>query len=823
MNPHVCRDKSLLLIVLFSLLVVVSCSRSSDPDDLDMSRSSDMESAIDMRSQPDLSQPPPDQDTQDSNMDMPDAQALDMSSDMKPKPQLLDPNTLISDDDILAAVNPFIGSGGVGFGYAAMTPLAQVPLGLAKVGPDTTRQGIHASNQHMSGYHYDDPHVRGFSHLHFVGTGVADYGNLRTYPARNLDKVGTRRWFATQDKAQEEASPGYYKTVLVEPDTQVELTATLRGAAHRYTFNGPSQPALLAVDIASSVRDSGVQDLAMTINPSKKEISGWVLYKGGYVGRRFPFTLHFAISLSHAPDDAFVWNDNGLDEAVMSLDAGQSSTGGAVLRWDDTPSEPVEMRVGLSLVDLESARAHLEEEVGWQRSFDDIHQAARDAWLQRLSSVRVAGGTQSERNIFYTALYNAFRMPTRLDTLDGRYPGLDGQVHDTTHPYYTDLSLWDSFRTTHPLYNLIAPDVQRDVLLSLLTMRRDGGVLPKWPAGTSYTGGMVGSSADMLLGESAAKGLQGVDWEEALAAVLETADNMVPETAIGPSRSGIGSYLSHGYVAAEESSGSASVTLEYAYNDWAISHLAKVVGQDDVAARFEQRSLSYRNIFDPDTGFFRAKTLDGQFVPGFKSDVSEDRSGENFVEGSAWHYRFYALQDIEGLVTLIGGADVLAMLLEQLFEQSSFGDQLLGRNSLPDVYYWHGNQPPLHSVSLFAFSSTPERQYHWLEEIRTRYYDETPAGLPGNDDGGTLSSWYVLHALGLYPVAGSADYILSVPIFTHAVVELGDAHTVEVKAPHTAPWSRVVNAVKLDEQPVSTPRVSHGELVDKTLVFDVVE
>lgn len=803
----------LCVTLVLTCLQACSTDPETQPDEMNTAdASSDASAVVDMEQG----------DTPLDSAEEVDLTAMsDMSDvpDMLVRPELLDPVKLTTDEEILAAVNPFIGTGGQGFGYAAMTPAAQLPLGLVKVGPDTTSSSSHGSQQHMSGYNDLDPHVRGFSHLHFVGTGVADYGNLRVYPSRTLDRVGTRGWFATHDRTTEEASPGYYTTELVEPAVKVELTPSLRGAAHRYTFKG-DEAVHIAVDVTSSVIDRDALDAAVEVDVSTGEVHGWVLYQGGYVGRRFPFKLHFVMQTNVPPDDALVWHEDGLLSGQTSLPSGEHEQAGAVLSWQSPPDSPIELRVGLSLVDEQGARAHLEQEVPFSKSFEQIHDAARQSWIERLSAIRVAGGTASERAIFYTALYNAFRMPTRFDDHDGRYPGLDQQIHIAPHPYYTDLSLWDSFRTTHPLYDLIAPDVQRDVLLSLLAMHRDGGVIPRWPAALSYTGGMVGSSADMLFGGSAAKGLDGVPWDEALAATLEVADGLVPETALGGGRNGIEPYIALGYVPAEASSGSASVTLEYAYNDWAVHHLATAAGDQATASRFLTRSSSYKNLFDADSRFFRARHEDGSFVEKFNPKVVEDRSGANFVEGSAWHYRFYALQDLEGLVELLGGPAELATLLTTLFEESSFGESILGRNFLPEPYYWHGNQPPIHSVSLFAFSATPDAQHTWLERLRQTYYDETPAGLPGNDDGGTLSSWYVFHALGFYPIAGSDQYILGSPIFTLAQVRLQDGALLNIGAPDTSPWRRVVSEVQLDGAPVDTaPRLSHGSLAGATLRF----
>ena len=638
--------------------------------------------------------------------------------------------------------------------------------------------------------------------------------------------------FATQDRAQELAEPGYYATRLLEPAVKAELTASLRGAAHRYTFEAPAEGAgdsqgavHVAIDAASSVRDDdGAQAIALRWDEEAGLLLGSVRYQGAYVGRQRPFTLHFAAAIAPRPDEVKLWGEEEIpQQGLIELPEGTERRGGALLSWDAAPSDPVELRFGLSMVDASGALAHLEQEVSLEHDFGSIRERARAAWLERLGTIRVAGGTLKERILFYTALYNAFRMPTRFDDHDGRYPGLDGLIHQADHAYYTDLSLWDSFRTTHPLYDAIAPDVQRDVLKSLLAMARDGGTVPRWPAATSYTGGMIGTSADLLFGGSASKNLSGIDWASALSTLLLTADGKAPEGAAFQGREGIQSYIERGYVASDQHSGSASMTLEYAYNDWGVAAVARAAGEQEVAERMTQRSRSYKAIFDAERGFFRARQTDGSWRDGFKPEAVEGRHGDHFVEGSAWHYRFYAMQDLEGLVELHGGPGEFGERLEALFENSTFGVGVLKvKHILPEPYYWHGNQPSLHNVSLFALSDRPERQAYWLERIREEYYDVTPAGLAGNDDGGTLSSWYVWHALGLYPIAGSAQYLLGSPVFTRAEVRSSGGEQWSMRANGSAPWRREIGEVSLGDAPLTAPRVAHEALQGETLDFEIL-
>ncbi len=584
---------------------------------------------------------------------------------------------LIGPEQAYDLVDPFIGTGGLIFGYAALTPAAQAPLGLVKLGPDTTSNGAHAEQQHMSGYLHRDMHVRGFSHLHFVGTGVADYGNLRVMPTRSLDRVGAvaSSWFATQDRTREDASPGFYTTRLVEPDVDVELVALPRVGLHRYTFAASAESAHLAIDFAASVADRGIQAGEVTVTPEGR-VTGWLRYRGGYVGRGNPFTLYVAGSVSPPPDRAHVWSEDGMLPDTQTVSS--EETVGAVLTYDAAPAQPVELRVGVSVVSSQHAQENLQEASHTTMTFEEARAQVRQLWLDRLGAIRVAGGTAEERVIFYTALYNAFRMPTEFGEEDGSYAGIDGEVHRGFEGgrYLSDLSLWDSFRTTHPLYTLIAPDVQRDALRSLLQMARDGGAVPRWPAALSYTGGMIGSSADVVFGDSATKGLSGIDWAEALDAVLITADGPPPPTAGYSGRAAMDAYLSLGWTPTERTNEAASRTLEFAYHDFGVANLASAAGEEAIAARFQERSRNYTHLWDEDTQFFRARDEAGD-IPlmedPFDPEAKGDRGGLEFTEGSAWHWRFYVPHDPEGLIELFGGDEAFIAALEAFFANSAFG------------------------------------------------------------------------------------------------------------------------------------------------------
>lgn len=657
----------------------------------------------------------------------------------------------VTGDEALDYVDPLIGTGGVGFAYAGMTPAVQTPLGFMRVGPDTTRGGSHsAAFHHFSGYYWEDPQIRGFSHTHFVGTGTADYGNLRVAfaDASRLDRP-PRGWWLTKTPGSEVAQPGYYRVALDE-GVVAELTAAQHVAIHRYTV---PRTQYLAIDPTASVDDIGILDGSVRIEGGR--ISGRVHYKGDYVGRGNALELFFDGQIAPAPAETLVWD--GVAFVPGTETAGAETA--LAMQWEADAT--VTLRLGISLVSAENAARRYDEIAS--TSFEQMRASTRAEWADVLDRVQVSGGSQKQRQNFYTALYNCFRMPSRLDEY-GQYPGLDAQVHDVDHAYYSDLSLWDTYRTLHPLWTIIAPDETRDVLRSLVAMGRDGGYIPRWPAGLSYTSGMEGESAALLFAEGATKGIDGVDYETAYQLLSETADHAVPEGAPYAGRSGIEDYIEFGWVPNDRHSSAASNTLEYALDDNALAVLAAHLGHGTDAARYRERAGYYRNIWDDETRFFRPRNADGSFIEPFSKTMFNDRSGD-FAEGSAWHYRFSATHDAAGLIALFGGPEPFIAELDTFMEESILFTGDRGRLLLPDPYYWHTNQPPLHAPFLYGPAGRWDLLQYWVSQILEFAYDTTPDGLVGNDDGGTLSAWYVLAATGLFPIVGTDRWWTFEPIF----------------------------------------------------------
>ena len=750
---------------------------------------------------------------------IPDAESASadaaLDPDLGPVPA---PAPLVGPDEALTLVDPFIGTGGFGFGYAAMTPAAQVPLGMVRLGPDTTRAGAHPKLWHFSGYFHGDPDVRGFSHTHFVGTGAADYGNVRVLPygALPLD-ADLGALFVPIDKAAEAASPGEYAVRLLtgdgDPLVDVALAASTRGGVHRYDFAPGDGPRHLLFDLAASVGDEGVLDAEVRIDGGA--LTGRVRYDGPFVGRRQPFDLWVSATIDPPPDRAWVWDAEGerLDE-----NEARGEKAGAVLAWD--ASGRVELRVALSYVDADHAAANRADGLD-DRSFEEVRDAARAMWKDKLGRVRIAGGTHVDRRIFYTAQYHAYVMPTRLDEFGGQYRGFDAEVHDADgFRYYTDMSLWDTFRTLHPWYVLTDPDVQRDCLRSLLAMGEQGGYIPAWPAALSYTGSMIGTSADFLFAGSAVKGIDGVDYEAAYDRLMLTALAPVPPGAPFRGRSDIADYLELGYVAADRHSHSVSKTLEYVYADAALAGLAVRLDRPE-AERLAERGRGYAALWDPETAFFQPRRADGTFARA-ASLTQVQMSGGDYTEGSPWHWRFYAPHDPEGLAALFGGQEALATALDAFFAESGLGRAMPVNKTVPDAHYWHGNEPAIHSAYLFWAADRSDRLAHWVRQIQTRLYSDGLDGIPGNDDGGTLSAWYLFSALGVMPIAGTDRYHLGPPLFPRAELDVGDGTILRIEAPDASRHVAQIRAIRLDGSPVDGGMLRHADLMGgATLEFDL--
>ncbi len=695
----------------------------------------------------------------------------------------------------VSEVNPFIGTGGIGYGVGSTYPGACLPFGMARPGPDTATLGTHVSFHHCSGYHYSDNQVRGFSHFRLSGIGVADYGNVMLMPTLNdsgdyLKESSYRARFGHDD---ESAEPGYYTVVLSGSGIRAELSATRHCGVHRYTF--PKSGGRVVVSASHAIMEGQSGGGWLEVNEDAGEVFGMSSVKGGLSGRQGGVDIYFS---ARFPEGI---SDFGVRGSEVS---GSRASGERAVAWvEPAGAGPVFAAVGLSFISVEKAREHLDAEVS-DKGFDEIRTEALAAWRDALSTVEVTGGSADERAIFATAMYHAHIMPTDVTEAGGVYKGFDEAVHRAEgFRYHTDFSLWDTFRTLHPLLNLVQPERSGHMMQSLVKMSEQGGYMPKWPTAYRYSSCMIGASGDNVIADAWLKGVRDFDVEAAYSAMRNLAMNPVPESAGYAGRVGIEDYRELGYVPADRWGSAASRTIEFSVNDWCIANLARALGKDHDAALFDERSKNWRGLYDPDTGYLRGKNADGSWARPFLPSIWTDY----YVEGNARQWLWAPLHDVEGLIELTGGKENFATRLEEFFEKGSRRPDTL----LWDTFYWHGNEPDIHAAYLFNHADRPDlcqKRVRWIMENK---YKNAPNGLDGNDDCGTLSAWYVFSALGFYPFAGSDLYLIGSPIFDSATISVG-AEKLEIKTAGDPAENIHVKGVTLNGRPLPGPFFRHGDI-----------
>ncbi len=707
-------------------------------------------------------------------------------------------------------VNVFSATGGWPWMCGHDTPAACVPFGMVRLGPDTRTLLVDQTGVNRSGYYYNDNKLIGFSHTRLVGADAQEGGVFRIFPTvpSRLEKAMGKDRFTRFSHDKETAFPGYYAVLLPKEQILAELTATTRAGVHRYTFKNGEAPHLL-LDATSCIGDKRVENGVLSINPGKSEVEGSARLYGSFSGRYDGLDVYFAARFSRPFASFATWN-GGKWSAAPS--AAGNDIGADLSFAPDGKETTVEVRLAISYVSLGNARLNLEAEAAG-KSFEDVYAAARDAWEQRLSAIRVQGGTKERRRVFHTALYRAFQMPTIFTDVNGEYIGFDRAVRKAEgFTYYTDFSLWDTFRTVHPLYSLIARKEHRDMMMSLVEMAKAGGAFPRWPSGCGYTNCMFGTPADIAVTEAWLKGVRGFDIQTAYQSMRQVAMTGPPEGCRFGGRGGLEHYLRSEYCPTDKMNKSVSATLEYTYADHSLSLLAKELGFNDDAALFDRRSRWYRNTWNPATQFFQPRDTAGNFSTAFDplilSYVDFDQKfTKDFVEGSAMQWRWSVPFDPEGLVGLFKNPDFFVSELENYMKNAT---PTVGEWN-PGPHYWHGNEPYIHAPYLFNAAGRPDLTQKWVRWILDTKYKDTYYGLDGNNDGGTLSSWYVFSALGFYPLAGSARYELGAPLFEKADV-LIDGKTLTIEAANYGDNNALAASVSLNGAPLAATHFTHDQI-----------
>ena len=715
-------------------------------------------------------------------------------------------------------VNPFIGTGGIPWVCANNFPGATLPFGMVRLSPETASMIINEKAINTSGYYYPDNEILGFSHTRLVGTGATDGGHFLVIPSVEIMENGSpyKEQLFSFSHSDELAFPGYYAVKLPDPNVLVELTSTERVGVHRYTFDSEETPSIL-INVTNALGDKNSSEGEVNIFPKRRELTGSVRTFGSFAGRYGGVKVYFIAQFDQAFSEFGIWKD-GVIASNLKRTTGDDF--GVYLSFPDSQRQQIiQLNMAISCVSIENARDNLEAEVA-DADFNQILARAKEAWEKKLSLIRIKNGSVEQKMIFYTALYHVFNMPTIFNDVNGAYFGFDRHVHQVSgFKYFTDLSLWDTFRTVHPLFNLIARKDQRDMLISLVEMsKQGGGWLPRWPSGNGYTNSMLGTPADIVIAESYLKGIYDFDVESAYKAMRRAALGPVPHDSPYSGREGVEYYLKYHYCPAELMDEAVSRTLEFAYADYSISLLADKLDYKEDAALFGEHARYYRNLWNPDTQYFQPRDTLGNFVAKFKPLLLTylDRNGKytnDYVEGSALQWRWAIPFDSGGLIALFKSDEYFINELNDFFALS---DPEIGRWN-PGPYYWHGNEPDIYAPYLFNDAGRPDLTQKWVRWILDNKYSNSYDGLDGNDDAGTLSAWYVFSVLGFFPVAGTDIYQIGAPLFERAEIEI-DGKQLIIIADNYSPEHIYVHKVWLNDSLLNRTWIRHYEIAEGGLL-----
>ena len=713
--------------------------------------------------------------------------------------------------DYAAFVNPFIGTGGHGHTY----PGAVVPSGMIHPSPDTRIMGWDA----CSGYYDTDSIINGFSHLHLSGTGCGDYGEVLLMPTVGEQHIGTptneqSMPYASRFSHQKElATPGYYAVHLDTYGVEAELTASPRVAMHRYTFPESSEAGFI-LDLDYSLQGQYNRALSLeVVNDSTlrgyKNTNSWAWRHDLWFQAVFskPFTCEIITDT--------IQQANGRRPMPVKK---------ALLHFATADQEQVLVKVALSSVDAEGAEKNLAEIPHWD--FDRVKEEARADWNRYLGKIDIDTPNEEQRTVFYTALYHTGISPSLFTDIDGRYRGLDREVHtaEADKPMYTIFSLWDTFRALHPLLTIVDPAQNSRYIQALLTQYQEGGILPMWELAGNYTGTMIGYHAVPVIVDAYMKGDRSFDAELALKACLRSAEydtiapiattNYLKHAALMP----ISKYYKNtiGYVPCDKENEAVAKGLEYAYNDWCISQLAGAMGRADVAQRYADLGKNYRNYFDPSVRFMRGKDLQGNWRTPFSPRSSNHRE-DDYCEGTAWQWTWFVPHDVEGLVELMGGREAFIGKLDSLFTADSAleGDLVSADISGLIGQYAHGNEPSHHILHLYNKVGEPWKTQELVDDVLHNQYFNDPNGLSGNEDCGQMSAWYILNAMGFYQICpGLPEYSIGRPLFDKVTIQLPNGKQFRIETVNNSASNKYIASATLNGQPLPQPFFTHTQLME---------
>lgn len=710
-------------------------------------------------------------------------------------------------------VSPNIG--GIGQLLTATLPYVQYPHGMVRVAPITT-PGI--TDRYLADKIYGFP----------VGPAIlmASLGNSSSHP---------EDYASDFDHDFESASPYYYEADLQTWNIKAELTTTPQAAYFRFTF-----PASTHAHLALSLKDHA--ELSVVGN---KALQGEEVVKGpvgelsGNIGETKEY---FYLEFSRPLQTYSTWEGGG---SLSQADKRSGDSIGFVTDMATHDGEQISVRFGISYISVDQARRNMEREIP-EWDFNKVKANARDAWNKALNAIDVTGGTEKQRTIFYTALYRSLGRMTDI-TEDGRYfSGYDHAVHSAEgHDFYIDDGIWDTYRSLHPLQLLLDANQQQDMIRSYLRMYQQSGWLPSFPSVAGDQAVMIGHHAASFIMDAYAKGYRDFDVNLAYEAMRKNASEatMLPWRR-GPLTTLDKVYFDKGFFPAlargetetepevtGERRQAVSVTLESAYDDWCVAQLAKALGKNSDAAYFMKLAHNYKNVFNHDIGFMAPKSANGEWVADFDPKLGGGQGGRDyFTEVDSWIYTFNVQHDIAGLIHLMGGRDSFNQRLDQLFVEQYGTSKFRFLNQFPDAtglvgLYAQGNEPSLHIPYLYDFSGQPWKTQRRVRQLMGLWYGDGPLGIPGDDDGGATSSWYVLSAIGFYPVSpGSPVYEIGSPIFAKSAIRLDNGKQFAVIAHGVSDRNKYIESAQLNGRPLNKAWFQQSDIANGgTLILEMTD
>jgi predicted alpha-1,2-mannosidase len=723
--------------------------------------------------------------------------------------------------DYTKFVNPLIGTArsttisakkhsGGSEDYAQVQPSVTVPFGMT----NWTAETKSTEKKCLASYYYEDTLITGFRGSHWLsGSCAKDYGSMTVMPVFGKLVCNPLRRGSKYSHSDEVSTPYYYRVKLKDYGIVAEISATTRCGIMRFTFEREGEGHIIINP--NNETDKGY----IRILRDKGEIVGYnpvyKIYQGR--GQAAGFSGYFDVKIEKRLDNFGVYSgDEIINHQVMIEDKPNI---GAFISFRVKKGEKIIIKVGTSFVSIEEAHKNLESEIP-EYDFDSIRNNLKNVWNKYLSKIKVEGGSRDEKVKFYTAMYHSFQQPRIYNDVDGSYPRFDGNERTDTIKignYYCDFSLWDTYRALHPLYNIIIPNQQSDMVRSLFMMAKAGGWLPIFPMWNSYTSEMIGDHAIAVAAESFVKGV--INLSEHDYQILKHNANDVPSNyedyLEGKGRRALRSYLKYGYIPLEDSVNEAfhqgeqvSRTLEYAYDDYALAQIAKKMGKINNYDYYMKRSENYKNVFD--TVFHN---VNGRYTDGsFKKALKKDKYVSFITEGTPWQYNWYVPQDVNGLIKLMGGVKGFNAELDKFFEAGQ---------------YWHGNEPSHQIIYLYDYSGQPWKVQKLITKTMNEEYGLGPGGLSGNDDSGQMSAWYIFSVLGFYPVCPvSNEYAIGRPFFRKIIISLSEPtkKTFTIIAHNLTANNIYVKWIKLDGKIMKGYFLKYSDLLNhKELEFEMTD